>query len=81
MESQEVNHVVCSFQKKELTWWTTHVKAIGKDAIKEMKWSDLKTLMLEEFCPGNKLQKLDEEFGNLSMQGSDVKVTLTISKI
>ena len=62
-----MKYAVCSFQKKALSWWSTHVKAVGKEAVKAMKWDDLRKLMIKEFCPKNEMQKLDEEFWNLSM--------------
>lgn len=37
-----------------------------------MSWEDLKVLMLEEYYPKGENQKLEQEFWNLKMTGSDI---------
>ncbi|GJW97321.1 hypothetical protein Tco_0179129 [Tanacetum coccineum] len=37
-------------------------KARGREATVGMTWEDFKTLMREEFCPNNKMQKLEADF-------------------
>ncbi|GKD56285.1 putative reverse transcriptase domain-containing protein, partial [Tanacetum coccineum] len=41
----------------------------GRDSAVGMTWGDFKTLMREEFCPDNKMQKLESEFWCHAMVG------------
>ncbi|PWA73041.1 reverse transcriptase domain-containing protein [Artemisia annua] len=36
-----------------------------------MTWEDFKALMVEEFCPSNEMQKLEEELWNHTMVGAN----------
>ncbi|GJW29242.1 hypothetical protein Tco_0046117 [Tanacetum coccineum] len=45
-------------------------KARGREAVVGMTWEDLKALMKEEYCPNNKIQKLETEFWGHTMVGA-----------
>ncbi|GJR71327.1 hypothetical protein Tco_0083692 [Tanacetum coccineum] len=61
-ENQKVKYAASSFINKALTWWNTHVQAMGCEAAIGMSWVDFKTLLVEEFCPSNEIEKLESEF-------------------
>jgi hypothetical protein len=61
-----------SFQDKALTWWNSEVQTRGWEVVDLMTWEELKAILLEKFCPGNEVQKLEAEFWNLEMKGADV---------
>nr|GEW83443.1 zf-CCHC domain-containing protein/DUF4219 domain-containing protein/UBN2 domain-containing protein [Tanacetum cinerariifolium] len=42
------------------------------DATNEMSWKELMKLMIEAYCPRNKIQKLEVELWNLMVKGTDV---------
>ncbi|KAL4582735.1 hypothetical protein LXL04_007294 [Taraxacum kok-saghyz] len=42
-----------------------------------MSWDELKTMMLEEYCPRSEVQNLKQEFCNLTIKGSEVKAYTT----
>jgi hypothetical protein len=67
-----VKYATCSFQDKALTWWNFEVQTRGWEAVDVMTWKDLKAILLEKFCPGNEVQKLEAEFWNLEMKGADI---------
>ncbi|GJW53010.1 hypothetical protein Tco_0097095 [Tanacetum coccineum] len=46
-------------------------QARGRDAANAMAWNDFKALLTTEFCPSNKIEKLEGEFWNHSMVGVD----------
>ncbi|GJT29854.1 putative nucleotidyltransferase, ribonuclease H [Tanacetum coccineum] len=46
-------------------------QARGRDAANAMAWNDFKALLTTEFCPSNKIEKLEGEFWNHSMVGAD----------
>ncbi|GKA20615.1 reverse transcriptase domain-containing protein [Tanacetum coccineum] len=61
-DNQKVKYSVGSLIGKALTWWNTQVKTRGREAVVGMTWEDFKTLMREELCPNNEMQKLEIEF-------------------
>ncbi|GJS01932.1 zf-CCHC domain-containing protein [Tanacetum coccineum] len=54
--------VASCFVNKALTWWSTQVQARGREAAIGMSWNDFKALLVEEFCPSNEMEKLENEF-------------------
>ncbi|PWA62342.1 reverse transcriptase domain-containing protein [Artemisia annua] len=70
-EGQKVKYAASSLVNKALTWWNTQIQARGRIAAMSMTWEDLKALMVEEFCPSNEMQKLEEELWNHTMVGAN----------
>ncbi|GJS69687.1 putative reverse transcriptase domain-containing protein [Tanacetum coccineum] len=66
-ENQRVKYVAISFINKALTWWNTQVQAGGREAAVGMTWVEFKVLLVEDFCPSNKMEKLESEFWNHTM--------------
>ncbi|GJW88608.1 putative nucleotidyltransferase, ribonuclease H, partial [Tanacetum coccineum] len=63
-ENQKVRYAASSLVNKALTWWNTQCQARGRVAALAMSWNDFKALMVEEFCPSNEMEKLENEFWN-----------------
>ncbi|GJT34394.1 putative reverse transcriptase domain-containing protein [Tanacetum coccineum] len=70
-ENQKVRYAASSLVNKALTWWNTQVQARGREAAMAMTWNDFKALMVEEFCPSNEMEKLENEFCNHKMVGAN----------
>nr|GFC31780.1 hypothetical protein [Tanacetum cinerariifolium] len=51
----------------ELTQWI-----VGNDAVYVMTWIGLKKKMADKYCPRNEMKKIETEFWNLEVQGTDV---------
>ncbi|GJW23777.1 putative reverse transcriptase domain-containing protein [Tanacetum coccineum] len=51
--------------------WNTQVQARGREAAIGMSWTDFKALLIEELCPSNEMEKLETEFCNHKMVGSN----------
>nr|GEW57968.1 putative reverse transcriptase domain, ribonuclease H-like domain, aspartic peptidase domain protein [Tanacetum cinerariifolium] len=66
--NQRVRYAASCFVNKALTWWNTQVQARGREATIGMSWNDFKVLLIEELCPSNKMEKLDNEFFNHTMR-------------
>ncbi|GKD70882.1 putative reverse transcriptase domain-containing protein, partial [Tanacetum coccineum] len=47
------------------------VQAKGREATIGMSWTNFKALMVEEFCPSNEMEKLESEFWNHKMAGTN----------
>nr|GEW73422.1 hypothetical protein [Tanacetum cinerariifolium] len=61
---QRVRYLARCFVNKALTWWNTQVQARGRKAAISMSWNDFKALLVEEFCPSNEMEKLENEYIN-----------------
>ncbi|GJU69345.1 putative reverse transcriptase domain-containing protein [Tanacetum coccineum] len=61
-----------------LTWFESmesvlHIIQIrGWEAAIAQPWEDFKKLLMEEYCPNDEIQKLESEFWNHKMVGSDI---------
>ncbi|GKB54653.1 putative reverse transcriptase domain-containing protein, partial [Tanacetum coccineum] len=70
-ENQKVKYAASSFVNKALTWWNTQIQARGHEAAIGMTWNDFKALLVEEFCPSNEMERLENEFWNHKMVGAN----------
>ncbi|GJT32002.1 reverse transcriptase domain-containing protein, partial [Tanacetum coccineum] len=70
-ENQKVKCAASSFINKAFTWWNTQVQTRGQEAAIGMTWVEFKTLLVEEFCPSNEMEKLESEFWNHTMVGAN----------
>ncbi|KAL4565786.1 hypothetical protein LXL04_029892 [Taraxacum kok-saghyz] len=68
----QVKFAACTFMHAALSWWNTHVQTIGIVEANALTWGDLRTMMIEEYCPRREYQKFEQELWNLAMQGSDI---------
>ncbi|GJY05425.1 reverse transcriptase domain-containing protein [Tanacetum coccineum] len=59
-------------QGRALTWWNTLVQTRGRAVAIAQPWEDFKKLSMEEYCPDNEIQKVEIEFWNHKMVGSDI---------
>ncbi|GJT60044.1 putative reverse transcriptase domain-containing protein [Tanacetum coccineum] len=69
--NQRVKYAASCFVNKSLTWWNTQVQARGREVAIGMSWNYFRALLMEEFCPSNKMEKLENEFWNLTMVGAN----------
>ncbi|GJW34429.1 putative reverse transcriptase domain-containing protein [Tanacetum coccineum] len=69
-DSPKVKYIAGSFVGKALTWWDSQIHTRGREAAVGMSWEDFKTLIREEFCQVNEMQKLEIEFWNHAMVGA-----------
>nr|GEX26394.1 retrotransposon protein, putative, Ty3-gypsy subclass [Tanacetum cinerariifolium] len=70
-KNQKVKYASSSFINKALTYWDTQVQARGREAAMAMTWVQFKALLVEVFCPSNKIEKLESEFWNHTMVGAN----------
>ncbi|GJT18998.1 putative reverse transcriptase domain-containing protein [Tanacetum coccineum] len=70
-ESQ-VEFAASMLQGRALTWWNTFVQTRGRAAAIAQPWEDFKKLLMEEYCLDDEVQKLESEFWNHKMVGSDI---------
>ncbi|KAI3726208.1 hypothetical protein L1987_66005 [Smallanthus sonchifolius] len=59
---QAVMFAAKSLKGEAAHWWETVKQAKGDQAVGLMRWSDLKALVTEKFCPKNEVHKVEREF-------------------
>ncbi|GJW41383.1 putative reverse transcriptase domain-containing protein [Tanacetum coccineum] len=67
-----VKFATCTLQGNALTWWNSHVRAVGHDIAYAMPWKTLKKMMTDKYCPRSKIKMLETEMWNLKVKGTDV---------
>ncbi|GJR70329.1 putative reverse transcriptase domain-containing protein, partial [Tanacetum coccineum] len=67
---QKVKYTVGSFVGKALTWWNSQIRTLSREVAVSMSWNDFKFMMIQEFCPSHKMQKLESELWNHAMVGA-----------
>ncbi|GJY40904.1 putative reverse transcriptase domain-containing protein [Tanacetum coccineum] len=60
------------FVGKALTWWNSQIRTLSWEVAISMSWNDFKFMMIQEFCPGYEIQKLELELWNHVMVGADL---------
>ncbi|KAJ0782008.1 putative transcription factor interactor and regulator CCHC(Zn) family [Helianthus annuus] len=73
-ESRRVKFASRTLEGAALTWWEAQVQMLGLAAANATPWNEFKDLIKEEFCSREDIHKLEEEFLNLQMVGSEIEV-------
>ncbi|KAM0062031.1 putative retrotransposon gag domain-containing protein [Helianthus debilis subsp. tardiflorus] len=73
-ESRRVKFATRTLEGAALTWWEAQVQMLGLAAANATPWNEFKDLIKEEFCSREDIHKLEEEFLNLQMVGSEIEV-------
>nr|GEU29672.1 hypothetical protein [Tanacetum cinerariifolium] len=60
-----VKFASCTLQGCSLTWWNSHMRAVGQDVSYVMPWVALKRIITDKYCPRGEIQKLESEYWNL----------------
>nr|GFA33284.1 reverse transcriptase domain-containing protein [Tanacetum cinerariifolium] len=66
-----MRYAASCFVNKALTWWNTQVQARGREAVIGMSWNDFRAFLVEELCPSNEMEKLENEFWNHTIVGAN----------
>ncbi|XP_071695136.1 uncharacterized protein [Rutidosis leptorrhynchoides] len=70
--TDRVKFATCTLQDGALTWWNNYAQPARMDSSYAMPWEEFKQAMISEYCPRNKIQKLEMELWNLKIQGNDI---------
>ncbi|GJU04429.1 putative reverse transcriptase domain-containing protein [Tanacetum coccineum] len=69
--TNQVKFASCTLQGSALTWWNSHVRAVGQDVAYTMPWTALKRMITDKYCPRGEIKKLESEYwiGQLKLKG------------
>ncbi|GKA72334.1 putative reverse transcriptase domain-containing protein [Tanacetum coccineum] len=71
-QKYQVKYATCTLLNNDLTWWNSHKRAIGFEAVYAMKWTELMKLMTEVYYSRNEIQKMETELWNLIVKGNNL---------
>nr|GEZ34587.1 putative reverse transcriptase domain-containing protein [Tanacetum cinerariifolium] len=57
---------------RALTWWNSQVATLGLNVAIGKSWGDMKKMMLEEFCPDEKIQRMEDELRSLKLRDTNI---------
>nr|GEY37538.1 putative reverse transcriptase domain-containing protein [Tanacetum cinerariifolium] len=63
----QIKFATCTLLGSALTWWNSHVKAVGYNAAYEMTWKSLMKMLTDKYCPRGEIKRLEIEIWNLKM--------------
>nr|GEW73020.1 hypothetical protein [Tanacetum cinerariifolium] len=70
-EGKKVKFVAATLQGPALTWWNSNVAILRRDVANQMWWTEMKKLMTTEFCPMEKIQRMESELWNMRVKEYD----------
>ncbi|GJZ87573.1 putative reverse transcriptase domain-containing protein [Tanacetum coccineum] len=72
LEKYQVKYATCTLLNSALTWWNSHKRTIGTEAVFTMSWRELIKLMTKVYCPRNEIQKIESELWNLTVKNNNL---------
>nr|GEU94010.1 putative reverse transcriptase domain-containing protein [Tanacetum cinerariifolium] len=55
----QVKFASCTLQGSALTWWNSHMRAVGQDVVYAMPWTALKRMITNKYYSRGEIQKLE----------------------
>nr|GFA68639.1 hypothetical protein [Tanacetum cinerariifolium] len=68
----QVKFASCTLIGSALTWWNSHMRAVGQEVAYAMPWKTLKQMMTAKYCPRSEVKKLEVDLWNLKVKGTDI---------
>nr|GEW34758.1 hypothetical protein [Tanacetum cinerariifolium] len=75
-ERNKVKIADATLQYRALTWWNSRVATLGLEVAIGKSWGDMKKMMMEEFCPSEEVQRMEDELMSLKLRDTNI-VTYT----
>nr|GFB44227.1 putative zinc finger, CCHC-type, retrotransposon Gag domain protein [Tanacetum cinerariifolium] len=71
-ERNKVKFATATLQGRALTWWNSQVATLGLNVAIGKSWGDMKKMMLEEFCPDEEIQIMEDELRSLKLRDTNI---------
>ncbi|KAF5809902.1 putative retrotransposon gag domain-containing protein [Helianthus annuus] len=72
-EARRVKYATGTLEGLALTWWNAQVQMLGLVAANATPWENFKEMIREEYYSRDDIHKLEDEFYNLKMTGSEIE--------
>ncbi|GKF68220.1 reverse transcriptase domain-containing protein, partial [Tanacetum coccineum] len=73
IEDYKVKFTTGTLTEEALSWWNSFVQCIGIEEAYKITWVEFKKLLIKKYCPRMEVQKMEDEFYHLIMNGNDLK--------
>nr|GEY65180.1 putative reverse transcriptase domain-containing protein [Tanacetum cinerariifolium] len=71
-EGKKVKFATATLYGRALTWWNSQVTTLGREVANGRPWSEVKQMMTDEFCPTEKVQRLEDEMRHLKLRDMNI---------
>nr|GFB29363.1 putative retrotransposon Gag domain-containing protein [Tanacetum cinerariifolium] len=71
-ERNKVKFSSATLQGRALTWWNSQVVTLGLEVANRKSWGEMKKIMMEEFCPDEEVQSLEDELRSLKLRDTNI---------
>ncbi|GJW36249.1 reverse transcriptase domain-containing protein [Tanacetum coccineum] len=71
-ERSKVKFAAATLQGRALTWWNSQVATLGLDAVNGKSWTNMRKMTMEEFCPDEEVQRLENELRSLKLRDTNI---------
>ncbi|GJX35154.1 reverse transcriptase domain-containing protein, partial [Tanacetum coccineum] len=72
-EENKVTFATGTLTDDALSWWNAYAQPIGIEKANKITWTELKRLLTNKYCPRTEVEKIEDEFYNLTVKGDDLK--------
>nr|GEX05505.1 reverse transcriptase domain-containing protein [Tanacetum cinerariifolium] len=71
-ERNKVKFAAATLQGRALTWWNSQVSTLRLNVAIGKSLCDIKKMMLEEFCPDEEVQRMEDELRSLKLKDTNI---------
>nr|GEU53979.1 hypothetical protein [Tanacetum cinerariifolium] len=71
-EGKKVKFTTATLHGQALTWWNSQVATLGREVANERPWTEVKQMMIDEFCPTKEVQRLKDELRHLKLKDINI---------
>nr|GEX05092.1 putative reverse transcriptase domain-containing protein [Tanacetum cinerariifolium] len=72
-EDCKVKFATGTLIEEALSWWNNFAQPIGIEEAYKNTWVEFKKLLIKKYCPWTEIQKMEDEFYHMTMNGNDLK--------
>ncbi|GJW40084.1 reverse transcriptase domain-containing protein [Tanacetum coccineum] len=72
-EDYKVKFATGTLTEEALSLWNSFAQPIGIEEAYKISWSEFKKLLIKKYCPRTEVNKMEDEFYNLTVKGDDLK--------
>ncbi|GKE09464.1 reverse transcriptase domain-containing protein [Tanacetum coccineum] len=69
----KVKFATSTLTEKALSWWNSFAQPIGIEEAYKITWVEFKKPLIKKYYPRTEVQKMEDEFYHLTMEGDDLK--------
>nr|GEU67216.1 putative reverse transcriptase domain-containing protein [Tanacetum cinerariifolium] len=71
-KGKKVKFDTATLQGRAVTWWKSLVATLGREVANGRPWTEVKQMMIDEFCPTEEVQRLEDELRNLKLRDMNI---------